>query len=156
MMFYPIVRTLAYSIWAVAGLLLWIPFIARSVIAFNSAMIFATVTRDTAKLTNARNALDVATIFYVLGFQNIHDFTQPDACDLPAPQSGGRKANLAGFTLELTWTVCWWALVIYHKAIVASLTQDTLASGVVIALVAFVTGVAITVALFVNARKRKE
>ena len=152
------VRLFAITVWAVVGFALWLPFLVRTVMMFNGAMIYATVTRHRARLITARQLLDVATAFYVLGFRNIHDWTAEEPPqELPELWLSGSSGNLlAGFVTELGWAVSWWTLLIYHQSLGGLLLQygpELLSTG----WITFLAGIGLTlfVVMLVRAGKRE-
>jgi hypothetical protein len=148
MTLFPIVRVLAYTIWSIVGLILWIPFLVRSVMTFNGAMIFATVTRDEHRLHSARERIDTATVFYLVGFRNIQEFTTEDPVDLPTaqPSTDGGWALFAGFLLELCWTGMWWSVVWNHKALFNLFTAGEMSDAMFAGIIAFICGGILTFA----------
>lgn len=151
-----LVRFIAYIVWAVVGFALWVPFLVRTVLMFNGAMIYATVTRHRGRLQAARQMLDVATTFYLLGFRNIREWTDdqppPDAPEFSLAMSPLKL--LAYFLGELFWAVSIWCLLLYHRSLMGILlggATGELWTGILL----FVAGAVAAIIAMEAAREKK-
>lgn len=150
------VRFIAYVVWAVVGLALWVPFLVRAVLLFNGAMIYATVTQHRGRLLAARRVLDVATTFYILGFCNIQEWTSdhppPEVPELNLVMSPLKL--LACFLGELFWAVSVWCLLLYHRSLMGILlggASDELWTGILL----FMAGAVAAIIVMEAAREKK-
>jgi hypothetical protein len=150
------VRFIAYVVWAVVGLALWVPFLVRAVLLFNGAMIYATVTQHRGRLLAARRVLDVATTFYILGFRNIQEWTSdhppPEVPELNLVMSPLKL--LACFLGELFWAVSVWCLLLYHRSLMGILLgggSDELWTGILL----FMAGAVAAIMVMEAAREKK-
>ncbi|MBS9405474.1 hypothetical protein KG088_17865 [Halomonas sp. TRM85114] len=149
------VRFIAYVVWAIAGLALWVPLLVRAVLLFNSAMIYATVTQHSGRLSSARQVLEVATTFYTLGFCNIQKWTNPSPPLFPdAGLAISPLRLLAGFICELFWAVSVWCLLLYHRSLSLMLLEGA-AYELWIGILIFVAGAVAAIIVMENVRDRK-
>ncbi|MGQ4878894.1 hypothetical protein ACOJCM_10035 [Billgrantia sp. LNSP4103-1] len=150
------VRIIAYLVWAILGLALWVPFLVRAVLLFNGAMIYATVTQHRGRLLVARGVLDVATTFYILGFRNIQEWTSEyppyDAPEVSLAMSPMKL--MACFVGELFWAVSVWCVLLYHRSLALMLLEGA-AYEIWIGVLIFVAGAVAAIIVMENMRDRK-
>ncbi len=117
---YQVVRAVAWFVWGVVGLALWVPFLLRTMVAFNGTMVYATMTRNRAQLFNARQNLEFARTFYVAGFRNIDDWTVGEPPE-DAPRYTGDQSSFGRFVLDVAWAAAWWGVTLNSRAVFGAL-----------------------------------
>lgn len=112
---FKIIRVMTSIMWGIIGLALWIPLLARTVMAFNLIMFFTIVTQDGRAITQAHKNVKLATTFYIAGFYNILDWTNEEEITR-VPNLYELNHEIGSFTLfllEILWTGIWWSLFLY-------------------------------------------
>ncbi|MBT3039182.1 MAG: hypothetical protein KME37_09615 [Candidatus Thiodiazotropha sp. (ex Codakia orbicularis)] len=115
---YELIRYLAMLIWAFVGLLLWIPFLVRTIISFNWFTIYSAVTKDQEPLRRSRATIEFAQGFYISGFKTIEAYTEDK---LPQGYETNQTMDVHGFgrfVLEVIWAALWWVVTLYPATII--------------------------------------
>jgi hypothetical protein len=102
-----VVAALCVALWAIVGLVVWIPLLLRSVLGFTLTILLANLTRW--KPSAAGQALERAMSFYADGFRRI--FRTFD--DAPESSHTGATPDLLRFGLEMLWTAIFWGSAIW-------------------------------------------
>jgi len=103
-----IVLCFCLAVWAVIGLFLWIPLLARTILIYSFAVTSAMFSN--VSTTNAENALNFAITFYIQGFMRTMSFMEkPDHM----PMDRGGTLTIGGIfriVTNLLWSVLFWYL----------------------------------------------
>jgi len=97
----------------VIGLLLWIPLLTRTVVTFSMVTLMANVTQDGNAIRNAHANIKFATCFYVMGFENIWNWTENEGATEVPIKFGSTIHPAVTFFLEILWTTIWWGMALY-------------------------------------------
>jgi hypothetical protein len=108
-MVHRIIKAIIILVWAVVGLLFWIPLLARISAYYVLMVIVSTYTE--ADLSGARVALDSAVNFYASGFRKIlRSLSEPISPDTPIRPLD--TSNLKKVLFEGIYTLFFWTLTL--------------------------------------------
>lgn len=95
------------GLWAVIGILLWIPFIFRIMLSYFAAVVVSVYRgRDIA---GAEQALNYAITFYSRGFSRIYNSIYARESENTAPAAPGRELDVWKSILDVLFAVAFWA-----------------------------------------------
>lgn len=97
-------------IWAVIGLICWIPLLARTTATMAGAILFCTIANSDPQ--PLRTSFENAVSFYSRGFQTIYRVLGEKSFSSTASAGAKPQFKWEQILLELLWTVLFWASII--------------------------------------------
>jgi hypothetical protein len=103
--------TVVTCVWAVFGFIFWIPFLARTMATYSTAILVATYTG--AGHGMAEHGLRSAIEFYPRGFQRINHLLRTDATMDPALATVINLTAVIRFLLEASFAALFWGSLLF-------------------------------------------
>lgn len=119
-MFFVLVVSLL--VWAIIGLIFWIPLLLRTTIMLLAVIFHAAITRQDPFMM--MNSLEAAASFYFNGFKNAINTIKNEAPDSAATI----KIKFSVIVIEILWTALMWLviLILFHFIPAVSFLEWTL------------------------------
>lgn len=102
------VLTLTMAIWAIGGLVIWIPMITLAIVKFTAAIVGVTLSQESAD--GAGRDLERAVPFYLHGFKNIYNGVYPESSYSNTPYR--HKLDQRRINIDLFQTIMFWSVVL--------------------------------------------
>lgn len=108
-----IVYVFTTAIWAILGLLFWIPLLLRVITAYAVSIIYNMVSESDANIEKTRTSLTYAIGFYAEGFYRIENsLSEETPFNNQAPRIDKSSSSITSFLSNLLWTIVFWGVLI--------------------------------------------
>ena len=117
---YAVILIVTIGSWTIVGFAVWVPLVVRTTTLLAAAVFYATLFRDSARITNAERSLHFAVRFYVKGFDHFITFYRQRHAPVPSigllePLSDMKWRELI---VECMWVLGVWALLYFGTSTV--------------------------------------